>query len=174
VTVNGWLQHAIYVAVLTALVPLLGGYMAGVYQGGGLMLERPLGWLERLVYRLIGPSARTEHNWKGGGSALDPFVFQRSHRRPDTSLATTARVSARPPGIPTREPALPLSRERDRGRLPPAVLLCMERSGLKSARDERVNEDLLSSPTPSFRCGWWESPLSNSGQPAFSASSVVA
>ncbi|MGA8217730.1 MAG: potassium-transporting ATPase subunit KdpA [Solirubrobacterales bacterium] len=63
-TLNGWLQLAIYVAVLTALVPLLGGYMARVYQGERLLLERPLGWLERLIYRLLGPSARTEQDWR--------------------------------------------------------------------------------------------------------------
>ena len=33
VTAQGWLQIAIYVAVLTALTPLLGGYMARVYRG---------------------------------------------------------------------------------------------------------------------------------------------
>ena len=36
-TANGWLQLAIYVAVLTALVPLLGGYMSRVYQGERLL-----------------------------------------------------------------------------------------------------------------------------------------
>jgi potassium-transporting ATPase potassium-binding subunit len=72
-TVNGWLQLAIYVAVLTALVPVLGGYMARVYQGERLMLERPLGWLERLIYRLIGPSARREQDWKGYGKTVIVF-----------------------------------------------------------------------------------------------------
>ena len=33
VTAQGWLQIAFYVAVLTALTPLLGGYMARVYSG---------------------------------------------------------------------------------------------------------------------------------------------
>ncbi len=74
-TANGWLQLAIYVAVLTALVPLLGGYMARVYMGDRLMLERPLGWLERLIYRLIGPAARTEQDWKGYGKTVIVFSF---------------------------------------------------------------------------------------------------
>jgi hypothetical protein len=43
----------------------------------------------------------------------DLCVPERSHRRPDSFLATTARVSARPVGTPTRDPALRLSRERD-------------------------------------------------------------
>jgi potassium-transporting ATPase potassium-binding subunit len=73
VTVNGWLQLAIFVAVLTALVPLLGGYMARVYQGERILLERPLGWLERLIYRLLGPSARTEQDWKAYGKTTIVF-----------------------------------------------------------------------------------------------------
>src|SRR5262245_45983380 len=72
-TVNGWLQLAIYVAVLTALVPVLGGYMARVYQGEHVLLERPLGWLERLIYRLIGSSARTEQDWKAYGKTTIVF-----------------------------------------------------------------------------------------------------
>jgi potassium-transporting ATPase potassium-binding subunit len=73
VTVNGWLQLAIYFAVLTALVPVLGGYMARVYQGERILLERPLGWLERLIYRLLGPSARTEQDWKSYGKTTIVF-----------------------------------------------------------------------------------------------------
>ena len=72
-TVNGWLQLAIFVAVLTALVPFLGGYMARVYQGERILLERPLGWLERLIYRLIGASARTEQDWKSYGRTTIVF-----------------------------------------------------------------------------------------------------
>ena len=72
-TVDGWLQLAIYFAVLTALVPVLGGYMARVYQGERLLLERPLGWLERLIYRLIGPSTRTEQDWKSYGKTTIVF-----------------------------------------------------------------------------------------------------
>ena len=74
-TANGWLQLVLYVAVLTALVPLLGGYMARVYQGERLLLERPLGWLERLIYRLIGASARTEQDWKAYGRTTIVFSF---------------------------------------------------------------------------------------------------
>ena len=61
---QGWLQIAFYLAVLTALTPLLGAYMARVYTGQPLLLERVLGPLERLVYRLLGPAARIEQDWK--------------------------------------------------------------------------------------------------------------
>ena len=72
-TVNGWLQLVIYFAVLTALVPVLGAYMARVYQGERILLERPLGWLERLIYRLIGPSSRNEQDWKSYGKTTIVF-----------------------------------------------------------------------------------------------------
>jgi len=95
VTVNGWLQLAIYVAVLTALVPLLGGYMARVYQGERLMLERPLGWLERLIYRVLGPSAQKEQDWKSHQKSRDragnPDVkknLSRSQRRANSDECT--------------------------------------------------------------------------------------
>ena len=61
---QGWLQIGFYLAVLTALTPVLGAYMARVYTGQPLLLERVLGPLERLVYRLLGPAARTEQDWK--------------------------------------------------------------------------------------------------------------
>src|SRR6201989_3557410 len=46
-------------------------------QGERTMLERPLGWLERLIYRLLGPSARTEQDWKAYGrtSVVFSLVF---------------------------------------------------------------------------------------------------
>ena len=42
-TAQGWLQIAFYLAVLTALTPLLGAYMARVYQGERVSLERVFG-----------------------------------------------------------------------------------------------------------------------------------
>ena len=38
-TAQGWLQIAIYLAVLTALTPLLGGYMARVYRDESVFLR---------------------------------------------------------------------------------------------------------------------------------------
>jgi K+-transporting ATPase ATPase A chain len=64
VSAQGWLQIAVYLGVLTALTPPLGAYMARVYQGEPLALERVLGPLERLVYRMLGPAAGTEQDWK--------------------------------------------------------------------------------------------------------------
>ena len=61
---NGWLQVAIFAVVLTALTPVLGAYMARIYTGQPVALERALGPLERLIYRLLGPSARAEQDWR--------------------------------------------------------------------------------------------------------------
>lgn len=53
-TANGFLQLALYMVVLIALARPLGWYMARVYEGQSVGLNRALGPLERLIYRLIG------------------------------------------------------------------------------------------------------------------------
>ena len=63
-TFHGWLEIAIYVAVLTALTPLIGGYMARVFRGERVLLTPVLGPLERLVYRLLRADPSSEQNWK--------------------------------------------------------------------------------------------------------------
>jgi K+-transporting ATPase ATPase A chain len=63
-TWQGWFQIAIYVAVLTALVPLLGGYMARVYMGRRVVLERVLGPVERGFYRAVRANPAREQDWK--------------------------------------------------------------------------------------------------------------
>ena len=66
-TFNGWFQLAIYVAVLTALTPLLGGYMARVYQGER---DRPRAAARPARAPLLPnrrTSTRTEQDWKAYG-----------------------------------------------------------------------------------------------------------
>ena len=63
-TANGYLQLAFYVIVLLALAKPLGAYMARVYEGKRLALDRVLGWLERLIYRLCGVRSGEEMDWK--------------------------------------------------------------------------------------------------------------
>ena len=64
-TAQGWLQIAFYAAVLTALTPLLGGYMARVYQGEPRALSRVFAPLERLTYRALRTDPEREQDWKG-------------------------------------------------------------------------------------------------------------
>ena len=45
---QGWLQIAIFVAVVIALTKPLGAYMARVYTGQRVFLTPVFGWVERL------------------------------------------------------------------------------------------------------------------------------
>jgi potassium-transporting ATPase potassium-binding subunit len=72
-TANGVLQLAVYLVVLLVLAKPLGAYMARVYQGRRVGLDRALGWLERLIYRVSGISATAEMGWKT--YALTMLIF---------------------------------------------------------------------------------------------------
>jgi K+-transporting ATPase ATPase A chain len=63
-TFNGYLQLGLYLVVLLALAKPLGGFMARVYMGQPSALDRVLGPLERLIYRLCGVRATEEMGWK--------------------------------------------------------------------------------------------------------------
>ena len=62
---QGWIEIAIFLAILTALTPLIGGYMARVYRGERVFLTRVFGPVERLLYRVLRVDAGAEQNWKG-------------------------------------------------------------------------------------------------------------
>jgi potassium-transporting ATPase potassium-binding subunit len=62
-TVTGWIQIVVLVALLTALTPVLGGYMASVYRGDRIALTVVLGPLERLLYRGFGVDRKQEQRW---------------------------------------------------------------------------------------------------------------
>ena len=49
-TLNGWIQPLLYLAVLLALVKPLGSYMARVYDGRPCGLDRVLGQLDDLLH----------------------------------------------------------------------------------------------------------------------------
>src|SRR4029450_2262117 len=68
-TWQGWLQILVYFAVLTALVPVRGGYMARVYSGQRVALERVLGPVERLFYRAVRTDPERGREW---GRAAGP------------------------------------------------------------------------------------------------------
>jgi len=59
-----WLQIVIYLVVLLLLAKPLGSYMAKVYQGERTFLDRMLGPVERLIYRLSGVNPGEDMNWK--------------------------------------------------------------------------------------------------------------
>ena len=74
-TPNAIFQLVLYVVVLLALARPLGAYMARVYEGRRLALDRVLGWLERLVYRAGGVRPAEEMGWKAYTLAMLAFNF---------------------------------------------------------------------------------------------------
>ncbi len=72
-TANGYFQLAFYIVVLLVLAKPLGAYMARVYEGRRLALERVFGWLERLMYRICGVAPEVEMGWKGYAIAMMLF-----------------------------------------------------------------------------------------------------
>jgi K+-transporting ATPase ATPase A chain len=70
---QGWLQIALYLAVLAALTPLLGGFMARVYAGEPTFLGRLLGPFERRLYRWAGVAPDEEMSWQRYAGALLAF-----------------------------------------------------------------------------------------------------
>jgi K+-transporting ATPase ATPase A chain len=74
-TANGIFQLAFYVVVLIALAKPLGIYMARVYQNQPFGLDKALGWLERLIYRLAGVRPDQEMGWKTYAVAMLLFNF---------------------------------------------------------------------------------------------------
>ncbi len=68
-----FLQLALFLGVLVALTPVLGKYMARVFQGERTLLTPILGPVERLTYKLGGVDATKEMSWLGYAGALLAF-----------------------------------------------------------------------------------------------------
>src|SRR5207302_7919626 len=62
-TLNGWIQIALYCVILVALTRPFGGYMTRVFAGERTLLSPMLGPIERGIYRLAGVDERTEQHW---------------------------------------------------------------------------------------------------------------
>ena len=56
----GWIEIVLFIAVLTASAPVIGGYMARVFRGE----VTTLGFVERPLYRLLGVDAARGQDWK--------------------------------------------------------------------------------------------------------------
>lgn len=72
-TLNGYLQLGFFLGVLLALVKPLGWYMARVYTGQPVGINRLLAPVERFIYRICGTSTDAEMNWKS--YALAALLF---------------------------------------------------------------------------------------------------
>src|SRR3954453_14159528 len=64
-TAQGWHQIAVFLAVLTALTPVIGGYMARVVGRERVLLTPGLGPLELLLCRVMRTDPEREQDWKG-------------------------------------------------------------------------------------------------------------
>jgi potassium-transporting ATPase potassium-binding subunit len=62
--VQGFVQIAIFCALIVAVVPLLGGYMAHVFRGERTFLDPVVGQLERGTYRLLRIDPTHGQDWK--------------------------------------------------------------------------------------------------------------
>jgi K+-transporting ATPase ATPase A chain len=63
-SVNGWLQFAIYSIILLATVRPMGIYLARVFEGERTWLDPVLRPFERLIYKVCGVNAEKEMNWR--------------------------------------------------------------------------------------------------------------
>jgi len=63
-SVNGWLQFAIYSVILLASARPVGIYLARVLEGGRTWLDPVLRPFERLIHKLCGVKAEKEMNWR--------------------------------------------------------------------------------------------------------------
>jgi K+-transporting ATPase ATPase A chain len=63
-SVNGWLQFAIFSLILLASVRPVGIYLARVLEGERTWLSPVLRPIERLIYKLCGVNAKEEMNWR--------------------------------------------------------------------------------------------------------------
>jgi K+-transporting ATPase ATPase A chain len=70
---QGWLQIAFFIGVVTALTPPLGAYMARVYRNERVFLTPLLGGAERLTYRALRVDPRRDQDWKSYAKSLIVF-----------------------------------------------------------------------------------------------------
>jgi K+-transporting ATPase ATPase A chain len=73
-SVNGWLQFAIFSAILLASVRPVGIYMARVFEGERTWLDPVLRPIERLIYKLCAVNSEKEMNWREYAYAMLGFA----------------------------------------------------------------------------------------------------
>ena len=62
-TVYGWIQILVFIALVVAMTRPLGGFMTRVFTGERTLLSPIVGPVERGLYRLAGVDERTEQHW---------------------------------------------------------------------------------------------------------------
>lgn len=62
-TANGWIQIALFCAIIIALTPVLGAYMTKVFNGERTFLSFLLRPLERAIYAICGVREKDDQHW---------------------------------------------------------------------------------------------------------------
>jgi potassium-transporting ATPase potassium-binding subunit len=70
---QGFLQIAIFCALIVAVVPVLGGHMARVFRGERTFIDPVAAPLERFTYRLLRIDAARGQNWKAYARSVIGF-----------------------------------------------------------------------------------------------------
>ena len=63
-TIQDFLQIALFLALITSITPILGTYMGKVFMGEKHFMVPVFGWLEELTYKFIRINPEEETNWK--------------------------------------------------------------------------------------------------------------
>ncbi len=72
-TVNGWLQIAIFFALIVVCAKPLGSFIATIVEGRRNFLTPILGPVERLIYKVCGITETEEQHWTRYAGALLAF-----------------------------------------------------------------------------------------------------
>ncbi len=70
---QGWVQIVVFLLVLTALVPLVGSYIAAVFRGDRVFLSPVLGPVERFAYRVLRVRPGEGQDWKAYARSIVVF-----------------------------------------------------------------------------------------------------
>ena len=70
---QGWAQILVFLAVLTALVPLVGGYVARIFRGERVFLSPVVEPLERCAYRVLGVRPEQGQDWRAYARSIVVF-----------------------------------------------------------------------------------------------------
>jgi len=69
-TVNGWLQILLFIAIIIAITKPVGVFMTRVFNGERTFMHSALRPLERLIYRLTGVDEKREMHWTEYAAAM--------------------------------------------------------------------------------------------------------
>jgi K+-transporting ATPase ATPase A chain len=72
-TINGWIQIALFCAIIIAITRPLGGFLTSIASGTRNVFSPVLGPVERGIYGLCGVRADSEQNWVGYATAMLTF-----------------------------------------------------------------------------------------------------